>query len=164
MSLTWADSAPVTARTVPGLADLREQTDMPQPTTRTRPTGYPGYSETLLREPESAATARSLVRVALAAWDLDALADDGALIVSELVSNTVQHARRESIRLTVDRPGVARVRIGVVDFSKVPPVPKEPDDEDEGGRGLALVNELADRWGTELLPWGKRVWAELAGR
>ncbi|WP_405803215.1 ATP-binding protein [Streptomyces sp. NBC_01187] len=135
---------------------------MPQPTTRARPTSYPGYSETLPREPESAATARRLLRVALAVWGLHDLAEDGTLIVSELVSNAVQHARRESIRLTVDRPGTTRVCIGVVDFSKVPPAPKEYDAEDEGGRGLALVNELADRWGTELLPWGKRVWAECA--
>ncbi|MEU1696581.1 ATP-binding protein [Streptomyces hirsutus] len=103
------------------------------------------------------------MRVALAVWGLDDLADDGALIVSELVSNAVRHARRGSIRLTVDRPGAARVCIGVVDFSKVPPVPKEPDDEDDGGRGLVLVNELAVHWGTELLPWDKRVWAELQG-
>ncbi|MEU8624076.1 ATP-binding protein [Streptomyces sp. NPDC048669] len=136
---------------------------MPQPATRARPTGHPGYSETLPREPESAARARRLVRVGLAVRSLDALADDGALIVSELVSNAVRHARRESIRVSVDRPGVARVCVGVVDFSKVLPVYREPDVEREGGRGLALVGELAESWGTELLPWGKRVWAELHG-
>lgn len=67
------------------------------------------------REPESAATARRSVRVALAVWGLDDRADDGALIVSELVSNAVQHARRESIRLTVDRPGTVRVGFGSFD-------------------------------------------------
>ncbi|MEU2602256.1 ATP-binding protein [Streptomyces hirsutus] len=137
---------------------------MPQPTTRARLTGYPGYSETLPREPESAATARRLVRVALSVWGLDDLADDGALIISELVSNAVQHARRESIRVVIDRPGAARVRVGVVDFSKVLPVRREPDPERESGRGLALVGELAKTWGTELLPWGKWVWAELDGK
>ncbi|MEU2432681.1 ATP-binding protein [Streptomyces sp. NPDC007861] len=103
------------------------------------------------------------MRVALVVRDLDELADDGALILSDLVSNAVRHARRESIRLTIDRPGAVRVCIGVVDFSEAPPAPRTPGDADEGGRGLALVNELADRWGTELLPWGKRVWAELHG-
>lgn len=137
---------------------------MPQPTTRARPIGYPGYSETLPRESESAGTARRLVRVALAVWDLDDLADDGVLIVSELVSNAVQHARRESIRISVDRPGAAQVRIGVVDFSKVPPVRKESCEGDENGRGLALIGELAKDWGTDPLPWGKRVWAELQGK
>ncbi len=127
---------------------------MPQPTTRARPTGHPGYSETLPREPESAAIARRLVRVALSVWGLDDLAEDGALIISELVSNAVQHARRESIQVVIDRPGSARVRLGVVDFSKVPPVRREPDPERESGRGLALVGELAETWGTEPLPWG----------
>ncbi|MFJ9030032.1 ATP-binding protein [Streptomyces sp. NPDC102274] len=133
-------------------------------TTTSRPTGHPGYSETLPREPESAATARRLVRTACAAWELEELTEDGALIVSELVANAVQHARRESIRVVIDRPGGACVRIGVVDFSKVLPEPKVPDDDEEGGRGLALVAELADHWGTEPLPWGKRVWAELRGK
>jgi anti-sigma regulatory factor (Ser/Thr protein kinase) len=145
------------------LADPREQTDMPQPTTRARPTGCPGYSETLPREPESAGAARRLVCVALAAWGLDDLADDGALIVTELVSNTVRHARCRSIRVTVTRPEPARVRIGVVDKSKGLPELREPCTGDESGRGLVLVGALAKDWGTDHLPWGKRVWAELHG-
>lgn len=150
-------------RPVRGSADPRKQIDMPQATTWVHPTGRPGYSETLPREPESAAIARRLVRFALSAWGMEGLAGDGALIASELVSNAVQHARRESIRVVVDCLGTGRVRIGVVDFSKVPPVRGEPGPEDEGGRGLVLVGELAVRWGVEPLPWGKRVWAELHG-
>ncbi|MFJ6631990.1 ATP-binding protein [Streptomyces sp. NPDC091376] len=136
---------------------------MPQPATRARPTGYPGYSETLPREPESAGTARRLVRVALAAWGLDDLGDDGALIVSELVSNAVRHVRSHSIRVTVTRPEATRVRIGVVDRSKRLPEPREPYEEDESGRGLVLVATPAKDWGTDSLPWGKQVWAELHG-
>ncbi|MFG2599600.1 ATP-binding protein [Streptomyces sp. NPDC048462] len=111
------------------------------------------------REPRSAARARRLVRLALDVWGLDDLADDGALIVSELVSNAVQHARRQSIRVGVDRRGAARVCVGVVDFSRVPPTHRAP--MGEHGRGLLLVATLAGSWGTEPLPWGKRVWAEL---
>ncbi|MER5973005.1 ATP-binding protein [Streptomyces sp. NPDC002055] len=129
-----------------------------------RPTGHPGYSATLPREPGSAATARRLVHVALAAWQMEELADVAALIVSELVTNSVQHARSNSIRITVTRPEAVRVRIGVVDKSKQFPVPREPSAEDEGGRGLALVEALAEDWGTDPLPWGKRVWAELRGK
>ncbi|MFI6373777.1 ATP-binding protein [Streptomyces sp. NPDC050546] len=136
---------------------------MPRPTTRALPTGCPGYCETLPRRPESVGAARRLVRVALAAWSLDDLADDGELIVSELVSNAVQHARCRSIRVTVTRPETVRVRIGVVDKSKRLPEVKEPRDGDENGRGLALVGALAKDWGTDRLPWGKRVWAELHG-
>lgn len=39
-----------------------------------------------------------------------------------------------------------------------------PSAEDESGRGLALVASLAEDWGSESLPWGKRVWAELHGK
>ncbi|MEU1304895.1 ATP-binding protein [Streptomyces shenzhenensis] len=137
---------------------------MRQLTTWARPTGHPGYSETLPREPASAATARRLVRASLSVWELDELADDTAVIVSELVANAVQHARRESIRITIERPGAALVRIGVVDFSRVRPKRRVPGPGDVNGRGLALVDELAQDWGTELLPWGKRVWAELRGK
>ncbi|MFF8787629.1 ATP-binding protein [Streptomyces sp. NPDC015125] len=132
--------------------------------TASRPTGHPGYSETLPRRPESVATARRLVRTALAAWDLEELADDGALVVSELVTNAVQHARSEVIRLAVSRPGPATVRIGVVDKSKAPPRHRPPGNEDDSGRGLVLVAGLTAAWGTDRLPWGKRVWGELHGK
>ncbi|MBH5337670.1 ATP-binding protein [Streptomyces pactum] len=89
------------------------------------------------------------------------LAEDGALIVSELVTNAVRHARRASLRVVIDRPGATRLRIGVVDFSRARPVLGAPGPRDEDGRGLALVAELAAEWGTDALPWGKRVWAEL---
>lgn len=137
---------------------------MPQSTTRARRTGCPGYSETLPRRPESAGAARDLARAALAVWGLDELADDGALVVSELVSNAVRHARSHSIRVTVTRPETARVYIGVVDKSRACPEAREPCEEDESGRGLVLVGLLADDWGTDVLPRGKRVWAELHGK
>ncbi|WP_328388471.1 ATP-binding protein [Streptomyces sp. NBC_00400] len=129
--------------------------------TASRPTGHPGYSETLLRRPESVAVARRLVRCALTAWGLEELADDGALVVSELVTNAVQHARSEVIRLVVSRPGPGTVRIGVVDKSKAPPRHRPPGNEDDSGRGLVLLAGLTAAWGTDRLPWGKRVWGEL---
>ncbi|MEU6083763.1 ATP-binding protein [Streptomyces sp. NPDC047108] len=136
---------------------------MPHPSTRARPTGCPGYSETLPCEPESAATARRLVRAALLAWGLDGYVEDAVVVVSELVGNAVRHSGSRSLRVTVTRPGAARVRIGVVDKSTMPPRPGMPEDEDESGRGLVLVEDLAAVWGSDPLPWGKRVWAELRG-
>ena len=133
-------------------------------TTTSRPTGHPGYSETLPREPESAATARRLVRVACAAWGLESAAENGALVVSELVANAVQHARRDSIRVVVERTAVRTVRVAVADFSRARPVPCVPGDDDEDGRGLALVGALAEDWGTDERPWGKVVWAKLEGK
>ncbi|MCF3143303.1 ATP-binding protein [Streptomyces platensis] len=129
--------------------------------TASRPTGHPGYGETLPRRPESVATARRLVRTALAAWGMEELADDGALVVSELVTNAVLHARSAVIRLVISRPGPATVRIGVVDRSKAAPRRRRSGSEDASGRGLVLVAGLAAAWGTDQLPWGKRVWGEL---
>ncbi|MGW5333471.1 ATP-binding protein [Streptomyces bauhiniae] len=136
---------------------------MPQPTTRARRTGYPGYSETLPRMPESAATARRLARTACAVWGLEGFAEVGALVVSELVANSVRHAGRESIRVVVERTAPRTVRVAVADFSRALPELCTPADDEEGGRGLTLVAELATKWGTNERRWGKVVWAELEG-
>ncbi|MFD4261789.1 ATP-binding protein [Streptomyces sp. NPDC058534] len=127
-----------------------------------RPTGHPGYSETLPREPESAAAARRLVRTALAAWSLDEQIDDAMVVVTELVSNAVGHGRLSSIRVVVSRLADNCVRIGVVDRSKaIPMMRTDFHGEQVRGRGLLLVDALAERWGTDLYRWGKQVWAEL---
>ncbi|SDR55335.1 hypothetical protein SAMN05428945_4091 [Streptomyces sp. 2224.1] len=101
------------------------------------------------------------MRTALAAWDMEELADDAAVVFSELVTNAVQHARSEVIRLVVSRPGPATVRIGVVDKSKAPPRHRASGNEDDSGRGLVLVAGLTAAWGSDRLRWGKRVWGEL---
>ncbi|MEK8173502.1 ATP-binding protein [Streptomyces sp. M19] len=88
-------------------------------------------------------TARRLVRIALATWGLDDLADDGALIVSELATNAIQHTACCSITVSVDRFGPASVRIAVVDTSKLMPRRRAPGDTESRGRGLLLVEELA---------------------
>ncbi|SCK49975.1 Anti-sigma regulatory factor (Ser/Thr protein kinase) [Streptomyces sp. WMMB 714] len=134
---------------------------MRQPTTQARPAGHPGYSETFSRAPESVGIARRLVRTALATWRLEQLADSAELITSELVTNAVQHARSSAVRVVVSRPSVKSVHVAVVDKSRAEPVRCAAGEDDEGGRGLALVELLADSWGTDPLPWGKRVWAEL---
>ncbi|WUH23668.1 ATP-binding protein [Streptomyces sp. NBC_00448] len=130
-------------------------------TTIARPRGHPGYSETLPCVVESAEIARQLVRTVLSAWGLDDLVPDGTLIVTELVANAAQHTRGPLIRVTVDRPSSAIVRIGVVDRSHTLPQLRQPDSDDERGRGLALVDSLTERWGTDRLPLGKRVWGVL---
>ncbi|WP_326761118.1 ATP-binding protein [Streptomyces phaeochromogenes] len=128
-----------------------------------RPTGHPGYSETLPCVEESAEVARSLVRTALATWHLGHLADDGALIVTELVANATKHTGSRVIRVVVARPSATLVRIGVVDKSRtIPEIHKSNGDSlPIDGRGLLLIDELTDRWGTDLYRWGKQVWGEL---
>ncbi|MGW4298353.1 ATP-binding protein [Streptomyces sp. NPDC004376] len=133
-------------------------------TTTPRPTGHPGYSETLPRQPESAAVARRLVRAACTAWGLRGTAENAVLVVSELVSNAVRHARRESIRVVVERTAPRTVRVAVADLSRTLPELCTPKEDEEGGRGLALVAALAADWGTDERHWGKVVWADLEGR
>ncbi|MEE4594457.1 ATP-binding protein [Streptomyces sp. DSM 41524] len=131
-------------------------------TVESRPTGHPGYSQTLPREPESAAIARKLVRTALAAWYLEDLVEDAETVITELVSNAVDHARLESIRVVVTRPTEKLVRFGVVDRSRnVPYMRTDSNGDNTRGRGLLLVDALTDRWGTDRYRWGKQVWGEM---
>ncbi|MFD5751658.1 ATP-binding protein [Streptomyces sp. NPDC127033] len=131
------------------------------------PVGHPAYSQTFPCEPETAEVGRKLVRDALAVWRLDDLADRAALVMSELIANAVRHTPCASIRLMVGRPSARRVRIGVVDRAPSRlPVLSPADADDESGRGLFLIDAIADRWGYELhgrrgRTWAKEVWAEL---
>ncbi|MEU0840238.1 ATP-binding protein [Streptomyces sp. NPDC005962] len=135
----------------------------PQPAHRVRPTatGRPAYSQTMPCEAASAIGARRLVRAACGTWGLSDLTASAELIVSELVANAVVHSVSHCLRVTVSRPGSRWVRIAVIDKSRTLPVRRAADADDESGRGLGIVEAVSDRWGTDRLPWGKRVWAEL---
>ncbi|MGR8012213.1 ATP-binding protein [Streptomyces hypolithicus] len=124
-------------------------------------TGHPAYTETVPCRPESARKARILVCLALSTWHLDALSDDGKLIVSEFVGNTVKHTGCHSLRVTVTRLADDRVRIAVIDKSPKKAVARADGSEDESGRGLVVVAALASNTGTDTFTWGKRTWAEL---
>ncbi|MET8609851.1 ATP-binding protein [Streptomyces misionensis] len=113
------------------------------------------------RVPESVAEARRLVTEAMATWEMGAVADRAELVVSELATNAVLHARREAFRVTLRRLGDHAVRIEVYDFSRTMPTLIAAGAHQVHGRGLALVDALSQRWGTDRLPWGKRVWAHV---
>lgn len=76
--------------------------------------------------------------------------DDGLLLVSEAVTNAIQHSRSK-LGGTVDMTVTvmcARVRVEVADAGPLNGGrPAVPDGADEGGRGLRIIAELADRWG-----------------
>ncbi|MFD8774452.1 ATP-binding protein [Streptomyces sp. NPDC059916] len=124
-------------------------------------TGVPAYSETMRREEESAKTARRLVSAALRVWDLESFESAAWLVVTELVSNTVKHARLNVIRVSVSRVDTKRVRITVVDRSRELPTLCDAGPDDVSGRGLAIVAAVAEGWGVDPQRWGKRVWVEL---
>jgi anti-sigma regulatory factor (Ser/Thr protein kinase) len=98
----------------------------------------------------------------LAEWGDTQLVEAAALLVSELVTNAVTHAGSE-VHVVIGRGAAyAVLRVEVGDFSTAPPTLGGFDLEAMSGRGLALVEALADRWGVETHGSGKRVWFELA--
>ncbi|MFW6690372.1 ATP-binding protein [Streptomyces sp. MAR4 CNX-425] len=109
----------------------------------------------------SVARARRLVSTSLRVWSLDAADAAACLVISELVTNAVRHARLAAVIVRVSRVGPRRVRVAVVDLSRTPPTLIDADVDDESGRGLATVAAVSTAWGVDTLPWGKRVWADL---
>ncbi|MEV6682212.1 ATP-binding protein [Streptomyces erythrochromogenes] len=128
----------------------------------THATGLPAYTETFPALPESVRKARRLVALALSAWGLEHLADDAALVTSELATNAVQHARVANFRVTVVRLAPGRVRVAVIDTRKdTVPEPHQAGPDAEHGRGLAVVTALSHTTGRDPLNWGKRIWADI---
>ncbi|MBY8865953.1 ATP-binding protein [Streptomyces sennicomposti] len=118
-------------------------------------------------DPAEVGRARRWARSRLAGSGIAAdepLAETLVLLVSELVTNAVVHTGCPAV-LRLCLPGTAAeaatVRLEVADASTRAPVPRCADDDATGGRGLALVDGLADRWGWSAEGAGKRIWCEL---
>ncbi|NJP42563.1 SpoIIE family protein phosphatase [Streptomyces sp. PRB2-1] len=109
-------------------------------------------------QPQTPGRARRLVRQALRRWDLDDQLEAAELLVSEIVTNAVRYAERP-ITLRLLRTDVLRCEVG--DDAPLLPRMRHAAPEEEGGRGLYLVNRMAQRWGATRLGAGKVVWFEL---
>ena len=109
----------------------------------------------------SAGVARgALAGVLQRGTDADAR-DTAALLLTELVTNAARHVGG-TMHVEVDVEQNT-VRVAVCDSSPfLPGTGALPGWESESGRGLFLIEALSDRWGTDALPEGKRVWFELA--
>lgn len=116
-------------------------------------------SVTLRPEPASVRDARRFVCDRLNAIGFADAVLVGELLVSELVTNAVLHARTD-IQVEVDPRGDV-VRIGVSDRSLRGVRPRAHSIESGTGRGLLLVDRMAQRWGVDLHDDGKVVWFEL---
>lgn len=105
--------------------------------------------------------ARRRIRTTLTDWGVTAeLADDVTLLASELVTNAVTHCRvsHALIEVALTLQG-AELTLEVSDPDRDrPPRPHDAGPDEEGGRGLALVAELADAWGHRQGPYTKCVW------
>ena len=114
--------------------------------------------------PASVPVARHLVLDLLGAWRAPHDAGDAALLVTELVANVVDHVAGEAsftVELSMSEDWL---RISVADGSALGPVVREFEAAAPRGRGMRLVEGIADRWGVEDGTDGKRVWFELAPR
>ncbi|MFF0205940.1 ATP-binding protein [Streptomyces sp. NPDC005017] len=129
--------------------------------------GYSAYSQVFPYVPSAARIGRERVRDVLAMWRLDSIAEPATLIVTELIANASRHTCCPAVRLVVVRRVANQVRVGILDRdpSRLPAL-GQAGEQDESGRGLLLVDAIADRWGYDLLgpgrrPFAKEVWAEL---
>ena len=104
--------------------------------------------------------ARRFVLDALRGWGHGgAVLADAELLVSELATNAVLHARSPFV--VGLRGGQSEIQISVHDASRAAPRRREPAPWAASGRGLNIVAALAAGWGVELTPAGKTVWARL---
>ncbi|MGH9281058.1 MAG: ATP-binding SpoIIE family protein phosphatase, partial [Acidimicrobiales bacterium] len=128
-------------------------------TARPRP---PREARVLLRpDPLSARGARRFLAGVLSSWRMpEMLEGDAALLLSELATNAILHARSPFTVIVRYDGEVLRVEVG--DGSRSEPYVRLVDASDApGGRGLMLIDTVASRWGMMPTARGKRVWFEL---
>lgn len=110
-------------------------------------------------DPAAVAGVRAAATGKLDEWGLSELGFSMELVLSELVTNAVRYGGEPiHLRLIYDRSLICEV----ADGSSTSPHLRYAATTDEGGRGLFLVSQLTERWGTRYTPQGKVIWAEQA--
>ena len=117
---------------------------------------------TLAATARAVGLARHATHEALASWQLAYLEETAVLLVSELVTNAVRHARTGGSMLVLRLESAGSwLRIEVHDADPRVPEPRTPDKLDGSGFGFVLIEALASKWGVRKATIGKAVWAEL---
>ncbi|MET9778319.1 SpoIIE family protein phosphatase [Streptomyces sp. NPDC006367] len=112
-------------------------------------------------EPEALAEARRTIRDAARVWGDEDHADAIELVADELVTNALMHTEGSAVVTLRFLTGTdRRLRVEVEDASSALPRRRDSGDSSVSGRGLALVDVLADEWGVEARGGGKCVWTE----
>ena len=106
--------------------------------------------------------ARRFVTSTLATWGIaGTVVEHAQLLVSELVSNAVMHGGGPVVLRVIERDRGARVRIEVADGGNGLPRMRRAAPQDVSGRGLRLVDELANGWGSSNVGGATSVWFEV---
>ena len=109
--------------------------------------------------------AREATRDALSTWQVAHLEETALLLVSELVTNVVRHARASALAMALWlEPEGTSLLIEVYDADPHEPRPRMPGTLEEGGFGFVLIEALAGKWGVRQTETGKAVWVELDAR
>ena len=117
--------------------------------------------ETYVSEKFSIPMTRRQVDKALHTWGHAALQDSAHLLITEMAANAVRHCTGETFSVEVSLTQDA-VRLSVTDSSPAYPQIKTSSHDDESGRGMMIVEALAQDWGVMDNTIGKTVWACLA--
>ncbi|WP_369167471.1 SpoIIE family protein phosphatase [Streptomyces sp. R28] len=154
-----ADSLDLRCRTVvDALVPDRPHDDVALLMARTRLLGAEQVADwDLPADPAAVADARKTAARQLSEWGLEDFAFTTELVVSELVTNAIRYATGPiRLRLIRERALICEV----FDGGATAPHLRHPRTTDEGGRGLLLVSQFTQRWGTRFVPEGKIIWAE----
>ncbi|CAM5347729.1 4-hydroxy-tetrahydrodipicolinate reductase [Streptomyces tendae] len=112
-------------------------------------------------DPEGLTEARHMIRAAVRSWGAKGQSDEIELVADELTTNALMHTEGSAIVTLRLLTGTdRRLRVEVEDSSSALPRRREAGDDGVSGRGLLLVDSLADEWGVEARGGGKVVWAE----
>ena len=124
-------------------------------------TGYPGVQHTswaFLPVPKAVPALRRFVGGTLRSWGEEDLVADAVMVSSEMATNAISHAD-SPFHASIER-SAGVVRIAIEDAGPGTAAQRQAAHEDVSGRGIMIVEALAERWGHGHLPGGKVVWAE----
>lgn len=116
--------------------------------------------QTLPNDLRAPREARLAVAAFLTHAGLPQLVDDAQLLASELVTNAIRHARGPIVVRANLRDGFVRLEVGDAAADRAP-APRRAAVDDEGGRGMELVEKLSARWGWQVNSHSKVVWLDL---
>jgi serine phosphatase RsbU (regulator of sigma subunit)/anti-sigma regulatory factor (Ser/Thr protein kinase) len=114
-------------------------------------------------EPERIATARQHLRDLLHDWPCEEQRDAAVLLLSEMLTNVLVHTDADALLVAevTGAPGERRIRVEVTDSGDDLPHKRRPGEMASSGRGLMLIELLADEWGVAPRGEGKSIWYEV---